>query len=283
MSIKVMTYVFEHSEATLGARLVHLALADYAHDDGTKAFPSLETLCAHAKMSRRGVQDALRRLEADGAIVHTGVTRTGTKIYSVVMDRGADSARGADASAGGAESAGRGAESDQRSSSSAPDPLTTRQGPPIDPTAERERARAKLRFNGKVVDESALQMAEDVLAEFNRQADPARPKALLTGAGELSEAGKRIYGRVIAYPDLKLEEYADIIRRTLASRWWKEGPPTVGVVFGPKVFDENMTRPEAGAPTTDHQRQVEAALARVPQMSEEEIAELEASVGLEAA
>lgn len=81
-----MVWVLDKSEARLGARLVLLTLAEYAHDDGTKAFPSVETISRKARLSERGTQDALRKLEADGMIRKTGTTRHGTSIYTVVMD-----------------------------------------------------------------------------------------------------------------------------------------------------------------------------------------------------
>jgi hypothetical protein len=115
MSLPVMVWVLQHSEAKLGARLVLIALAEFAHDDGTKAFPSVETLSERARMSRRGVQAALRSLEADGSIEQTGTTRSGTNVYRVVM--------------GGAESAPRGEVASDRGEAASPDPL----GPVIDP------------------------------------------------------------------------------------------------------------------------------------------------------
>lgn len=116
MSLPVLVWVLEHSEATHGRRLVLIALAEFAHDDGSKAFPSVETLMARTRMSRRGVQDALRRLEADGHIVPGAKTPAGTRIYRVVM-RGAESAR--------AESSTLGAQNSAKTTShSAPNPTT---------------------------------------------------------------------------------------------------------------------------------------------------------------
>lgn len=92
MSIHVMSWVFKHSDAKLGARLVLLVLADHAKDDGTMAWPSVKTIAHEARMSPRGVHQALRRLEADGMIEATGQSRKGTSIYSVVMAGSAHSA-----------------------------------------------------------------------------------------------------------------------------------------------------------------------------------------------
>ena len=85
MSIKAVEWVFAHSEATLGARLVMLALADYAHDDGSNAFPSLSTVAAKTRMSVRQVRRCLRDLEESGEIEATGVHDSGTVIYRVSM------------------------------------------------------------------------------------------------------------------------------------------------------------------------------------------------------
>lgn len=80
-----MSWVMRHSEATLGARLVLLALADCAHDDGREAYPSVDRLAQMARLSRRATQSALRKLEEDGAIVRDGVGRNGTSCWRVVM------------------------------------------------------------------------------------------------------------------------------------------------------------------------------------------------------
>jgi hypothetical protein len=90
MSLKAMIWVFDNSPSTLGARLVLLALAEFAHDDGRNAFPNVDTLCGRTRMSRKGVQAALRRLEADGAIAVQGRTRSGTFVYRIVMAQGGE-------------------------------------------------------------------------------------------------------------------------------------------------------------------------------------------------
>lgn len=110
MSLPVIVWVFQHSTAKLGARLTLLALAEFAHDDGSKAFPTIKTLTERTLLSERAVRDALRRLEADRLIVRTGETSGGVNIYRVLM--GANSA-----GAGGRMTPNRGADS-------APNPTT---------------------------------------------------------------------------------------------------------------------------------------------------------------
>jgi Helix-turn-helix domain len=68
MSIKVMTEVWESSSTKGGARLVLLALADYANDEGY-CHPGVERLALKSALSERNVQFILRDLEARGELV----------------------------------------------------------------------------------------------------------------------------------------------------------------------------------------------------------------------
>lgn len=86
MSLHAIVAVFDHSKARLANRLVLLALADYAHDDGTNAFPSVDTLAGKAGVDRRTVQRALADLEAAGEIAKTGATRRGVTIWRLLLD-----------------------------------------------------------------------------------------------------------------------------------------------------------------------------------------------------
>ena len=139
MSLPVMVWVFNHSEEKLGRRLTLLCLAEHAHDDGSKAFPCVETIMERTRLSRRAVQTALRGLEDDGSIEHTGVTRSGTNIYRVVMER--TDVPGAVEAGGGAATSGRGADS-------APDPS----GPSTNPPGAHELSAQTIL--GAYVDES---------------------------------------------------------------------------------------------------------------------------------
>lgn len=139
MSIRVMSLVWEHSEQKEGALLVLLALADFAHDDGTMAFPSIKTLAKKARLSDRSVQYALRKLEEDGEIERTGTHQSGVAIYRVIL--GVQNLHGGAKSAPGAKSA-QGCNLEQRGGAkSAPKSLRTREPldiPPLSPTGEED-------------------------------------------------------------------------------------------------------------------------------------------------
>lgn len=69
MSVKVMTAVFERYPVGGGEMILALALADHANDDGTRVFPSIESLMAKTRQARRTVQYQLRRMEESGWLI----------------------------------------------------------------------------------------------------------------------------------------------------------------------------------------------------------------------
>ena len=94
-----MTLVFSHSTAAGADRLLLLAIADHAGDDGDDAWPSVPTLARKTGISERSVQRGISRL-VDGG--HLAVTRcagrNGTNRYRVLMapPRGRQSVTGDD-------------------------------------------------------------------------------------------------------------------------------------------------------------------------------------------
>jgi DNA-binding Lrp family transcriptional regulator len=89
VSIACMTRVWEHSRHKGSELLVLLAIADFAHDDGSNAFPSIGTLAKKTRLSVRSVQDILRKLERSGELrVDYEAGPGGTNVYQVVASRG---------------------------------------------------------------------------------------------------------------------------------------------------------------------------------------------------
>ncbi len=86
MSVACMTWVFSHSTAGGADRLLLLAIADHAGDDGRDAWPSVPTLARKTGTSERSVQRGISRLEAGGhLVVERCQGRGGTNRYAVVM------------------------------------------------------------------------------------------------------------------------------------------------------------------------------------------------------
>ncbi len=95
MSVKVSSYVWEHTTAKGSALLLLLAIADYCHDDGQGAWPSVPTLAAKARISARSVQYHTRRLVADGLLVlQDGAGPNGVHTYCIPVPWGANYSEG---------------------------------------------------------------------------------------------------------------------------------------------------------------------------------------------
>ena len=93
MSVRVMSWVWEHSRSNPTQRLVLLAIADCCNDLGAEAYPSMATLMDKTSLSERGVRNAIVGLESLGElVVHYKAGPHGCNRYRVVMD---NPARGA--------------------------------------------------------------------------------------------------------------------------------------------------------------------------------------------
>jgi DNA-binding Lrp family transcriptional regulator len=85
MSVQAMSWVFDHSPTTLGARLVLLSLANHASSDGGEIWPSQATIAQEARLSERQVRRCLKELEAGGHIVRCGKKFRAVK-WRIVME-----------------------------------------------------------------------------------------------------------------------------------------------------------------------------------------------------
>ncbi|MEX3961051.1 helix-turn-helix domain-containing protein [Paraburkholderia sp. EG286B] len=69
MSIKVMDKVWDRYPEGGGELNLALKLADYADDDGTHIFPSIETMAAKTRQSERAVQYQIKRMVKRGWLI----------------------------------------------------------------------------------------------------------------------------------------------------------------------------------------------------------------------
>jgi hypothetical protein len=152
MSLVAMVAVFQRSRAELGARLVLLALAEFAHDDGTHAFPSTATLAARTRLSERQVFRALRTLEDLDEIRRTGRTAKGVVVWSITLPT-------PDNLSGGADISGDGESGDNLSG----DPSNRQIRKSDDVIEPEERARRWLSVHPEVTNPETLHY---VLGEF---------------------------------------------------------------------------------------------------------------------
>ena len=83
MSIRIMAAVFESKTLGPTERLVMLALADHADDDG-KCYPSVLRLCERTGLSERAVQTNVKKLiEAGYLSVHFGGGKGHANLYFI--------------------------------------------------------------------------------------------------------------------------------------------------------------------------------------------------------
>lgn len=90
MSIRVMSHVWR-LDLPPSVKLVALALADHAHDDGTEARPSRALLIEKTGLSKMTVKRAIEHLMADGVIL---LDRPSTQHYANVYTFTLDGPRG---------------------------------------------------------------------------------------------------------------------------------------------------------------------------------------------
>jgi hypothetical protein len=68
MSIELLTQVWKYAEVTGSELLVLLALADYAHDDGTSIYPSVATIARKSRLSVDQARRVVHELIKDGYV-----------------------------------------------------------------------------------------------------------------------------------------------------------------------------------------------------------------------
>lgn len=105
-------------------------------------------------------------------------------------------------------------------------------------------------FGKRTVPSARLALAESLLTYFNEKASTSYGP--FTGTGKPSESLKRILGRLTEAPDVDEDEARRIIDRRFAKPFW-DGKPSVGVVFGPGVFDVNRENAADSVQPTDLQ------------------------------
>lgn len=80
MSIRIMTAVWERTDLSSTHKLVLLALADWANDEGL-CWPSINRLAVKSGLTSRSVQKSIRALEETGFIKREEVTGKGNRYW----------------------------------------------------------------------------------------------------------------------------------------------------------------------------------------------------------
>lgn len=213
MSLPCFTWVLDHSEERLGNRLVLLALAEHAHDDGSKAYPAISTLMKRTRLSERQVRNCLRALEGNGSITCTGELKNGTRVYAVGMSKTAPANVAAPA------------KTDARI---APKPSSTR--PKDSPTT---KAREPKTVNRVSVTDAEHDLCDGILAAFND---------VFECSYSSTDYRKAIIGRVRERPTMTVAEHRALIEKMSRHPWWKDAP-TPAVIYGNgRAFDRALNQ-----------------------------------------
>lgn len=96
MSVYVMSWVWRHGPKDATDRLVLLAVADHADDDGV-AYPSMIGIATKSCLTERGARGVIRRLESGGWLrTKVGGGRGGKSVYTVLMQENPEPVSGND-------------------------------------------------------------------------------------------------------------------------------------------------------------------------------------------
>lgn len=74
MSIKVMTWVWDNSPYSGDGLLIHLALADWANDDGA-CWPKQTAIATKARCSVEHVRRTIKKMQRDGYLEITSISK----------------------------------------------------------------------------------------------------------------------------------------------------------------------------------------------------------------
>jgi hypothetical protein len=89
MSVQAMSWLLDHSEARLAARLTLISIANHCDSKGENSYPSVGLIAREAKISTREVQRALHILVEIGELqVEFGAGPRGVHLYSIPAVRG---------------------------------------------------------------------------------------------------------------------------------------------------------------------------------------------------
>lgn len=255
MSILCLSHVMRHSEATLGARLVLFVLAEHAHDDGSESYPSVETLAERTRMSRRAVQSALRRLEADGGVLRDGLGPKGQTKWIVVMGGADSSPREDDEGRSSRHEGGEAASPEPSNNPNEPSSSSTARGrrsgdgdtlktadwhENTSTEARRDAEaiwRTRRKVEGHMVTAGEIVIAAAALAEFNVQSGSE------FGVGaHLVPLVMRIRER----PAYDADAHVRLVQSAWRLKWWERGGrgrrPTPAVIYGNSAVFEQVVQ-----------------------------------------
>jgi hypothetical protein len=252
------------------AVLVYFALASYARfDDDRSCHPKVATIAARAGISERSVQMALKALQDGGAITREERTRANgsrrENLYRLRIDR-PDPSGSAPQEVRGDPAGRAGPEREDTAlfdENSLDEAGRAREAGP-EPMLGGGRHVGKVLL-GRRFTSGELEIVHIVVRSFNRLAGT---KVTL----KPREHVRLVLGRVREHPELQASEWDRVIEANLAEPWW-DGPPSLNVIFSPRVFHIALERgrewnPDRPAGSKPGRRQPGQSLADLVEMAD---------------
>lgn len=204
MSGEVVGWAFKRPDLSPTQKLVLVAIADNAQDDGM-AFPGKKLLVRKTGLGQSTVYRALDELEEKGCL-SKGEDDRGVECYWLsVPEREENSQSGKSNSQSG---------------------KTLIEEPSVEPSKKQRRV------NKKLVSDSELSLAAAVVQLFNSSAGTE-----LSVDAHLTP----IVGRIRERPAYTEEHHRRIIEAVFAGEHWWTGPPTPKVIYGnPSIFEQSI-------------------------------------------
>jgi len=110
----------------------------------------------------------------------------------------------------------------------------------------------RLKYRGRPVPERRAMDACDLLTLFSTRTGHTLPR--FNRDGSASESLKRVIGALTTHDDITFDHWVLTLEAVLANPWWGDGPASIGVVFGPKVVEQNLANPDHGRKTVRNGR-----------------------------
>lgn len=249
MSVKAMSWAWDQKGLSEGEKLLLMALADHADDDGI-CWPGQKRLAEKVGCTDRTIRTRLTRMETEGLIrrerrkTQSGFRSSDRIFLHLPNSRLPENISGRDD--GLPETA---ASALVEPSVSVVTPLGN------DDSIEKKEAPPALTVDKLKVTAHEWQLANGIIATFNKQA--GTKFALRGSRGRPTEHLKRILRRVRDNPELSLLDHRELIVRICANPWWKGKPGGVGVIYGPAAFGRCLAtddRPTHGRSFRDERR-----------------------------
>jgi hypothetical protein len=101
-----------------------------------------------------------------------------------------------------------------------------------------------LKYRGRAVDERVAVEACQLVQLYASRTGQTVQRFKRNGSA--TEELTRVIGALATFDDVPLAKWIATLETVLLNPWW-DGPPSIGVIFGPKIVQRNLDDPAHGA------------------------------------